>query len=449
MLARGARLGQRIAAATGFVAACLVALYLHATATIMVAALGVHSLVVLALRGGPARQDLLLLGAVAAAIALGAAWWLWRAVGIAGDPASAVAWIARPDPGDSVAVLAEVLGGFHLGRLKSIPGAVMAALMLAGAAIAWRRREAEPLGLAAAFAFGAAALHGLSQVTPVMLDRTALALLVFAAPLIGFALARIRPRAAGLGLAVLLLALALRGTTMRAEAMAREGHGEDWRRAAATLASRAAPGDILLLAGAAELGVMPFLAPPGAPPLRQRVAPAPGERLEQALVAAAGRGTWFDAAEACGATVWLMARAPDADLRLRALALPPAVEETGFGLVVLRRLAMLPCAHDGTGGQPPSCRGPAVRVQAGGVVAPGPSGRVMSTVSTQRPCFHPVAGSTPAGWKPIALCSPIEGAFAESPITAIISLSPCASQRAMSPPSSPRATPPRRASGAT
>ena len=36
----------------------------------------------------------------------------------------------------------------------------------------------------------------------------------------------------------------------------------------------------------------------------------------------------------------------------------------------------------------------------GGASAPGPSGRVISTESTHRPCFQPTAGNTPAGWKP-------------------------------------------------
>jgi mannosyltransferase len=350
MLARAEPLPRRIAATAGFASACLVALHLHATAPIMVCALYAHALALLAMRDGPFGRDLALLGGAAAAILLGAAWWLRLAIGIAADPGSAAAWIPRPGLADSTAMLGEVLGGFHLGRLKDLAGIFGALLIGLGLLIAARRRQAEAVGLGVGFALGALALHSLSQARPMMLDRTALPLLAFAAPLIASGLAALRPRPLGLAGAALLLALSLRGTAMRAEAVARDGHGEDWRGAVAMLATRATPGDILLLAGAAELGAVPFLAPGLAARLRQRVAPDPAHYLDPALLPATGLGAWFAPGEACGVTIWVLARDLPEDRRLAALALPPAEPDAAFGHITLRRVAMPPCG---------ACAGPA------------------------------------------------------------------------------------------
>ena len=46
-------------------------------------------------------------------------------------------------------------------------------------------------------------------------------------------------------------------------------------------------------------------------------------------------------------------------------------------------------------------------------MAPSPNALVMKTLSTQRPCFQPTAGSSPAWAKPQRACRPIEAAFAE------------------------------------
>src|SRR5690606_32985686 len=69
----------------------------------------------------------------------------------------------------------------------------------------------------------------------------------------------------------------------------------------------------------------------------------------------------------------------------------------------------------------------------GSVVAPAPSSRCISTVSTQRPSLKPTAFSVPTGRKPSARCSPIEPLLALSPITAIIWRHGPASQRRIRP----------------
>jgi mannosyltransferase len=343
MLDGRASMRRKLAATLGFVLACLAALYLHATATIMVAAIHVHALVVLAAGGGSWRRELALLSGAGLAIMIGDLWWLRLAAAMAADPTSPVAWIERPDFAASAAIMGDVLGGFHLGRLKPLAAGMMLVALLLGAWLGWRRRHAEAMGLAAGLVVGLMALHGLSQFAPMMLQRTALALLVFAAPLAGFGVAALRPRALGLVLATLLLALSLRGALSHATAMAREGFGEDWRGAVAALTARAAPGDIVLLGSASQLGALPLLAPQAAAGLAQRVVRDPANRLDAALVAATGLGAWFDTGEACGRTVWTIGRDIEMRDQIEPLALPPPSFDEEFGRVILRRVPMPTC----------------------------------------------------------------------------------------------------------
>ena len=67
----------------------------------------------------------------------------------------------------------------------------------------------------------------------------------------------------------------------------------------------------------------------------------------------------------------------------------------------------------------------------GGVASALPSGRSISTVSSQRPCLKPTDCSVPIRRKPTAACTAIDAAFAESPITAIIWRKPRASASPM------------------
>jgi hypothetical protein len=346
MLHRSIAPRRRAGATAGFVLACLVMLHLHATATVAVAALFVQAAVVLAARWrwgeAPGRASLLALLAAAALIALGAAWWLRLALAIAADPGAAITWIERPTLADTAGILADLLGGFHLGRLKLLAAAAMALTLLAGAALAWRGRRAEPLGLAAAFAFGLAALHALSQVKPMLLDRTALVLLVFALPLAGIAAAAIRPRAVGIGLGVVLVALALRGTSSRAAAFAAEGFGEDWRGAVTALARQAAPGDLVVMLNPPDSGAVALHAPGLAPRIRLRARVVPEDRLSTALVARLPDVAPLAPGEGCGAPAWTLGRETRWELAAIAAWPPPQDPPQRFGGVVLRRRA-LPC----------------------------------------------------------------------------------------------------------
>jgi mannosyltransferase len=272
----------RLAAALGFALACLVALHAHAAGVVAVAALFLHAVVVLGARGawGPAeagRPALALLALSALIVALGGAWWLGLALAMATEPGGEAVWTGRLGLVAAGWMLLDLLGGFHLGRLKPLAGLLVGGTLLLAAVLALRRRQPEALGLLAAFLFGAAALFAASQARPLVLDRTAL-------PLMGFAAGTLRPRPAGLALTALLLALALRGTVARAEVFAREGFRDDWRGAVSALAARAAPGDLVVLTNPPDAGALPFYAPGLAERLRLRVVVRPAT--------ASGRRCW-------------------------------------------------------------------------------------------------------------------------------------------------------------
>src|SRR5579875_1106724 len=59
-------------------------------------------------------------------------------------------------------------------------------------------------------------------------------------------------------------------------------------------------------------------------------------------------------------------------------------------------------------------------ISAGGMPSPSPSGRCISTVSTQRPNLKPTERSVPTRRNPWLLCRAMEGALPLSPMTAII-----------------------------
>ena len=92
---------------------------------------------------------------------------------------------------------------------------------------------------------------------------------------------------------------------------------------------------------------------------------------------------------------------------------------------------------------------PSLPRSIGGPWFPAPKGRTMSTVSTQRPCFQPIDGRTPAISNPALRCNSIDGALPEPPITATISRNPMAVHRRTSSSSNRRPTPRLRAIGET
>ncbi len=346
LLRPGGRWMGLVATTVGFAAACLAMIHLHATAMLTVAAVfgaaGVTVAARTAWRQSTDRRALLAVLAAGLLIALGTVWWLSRAIAIAGDPGAAINWIERPGPAEAAALMTDVLGGYYLGRLKFVAGGAMAVLVLAAAVMAVRRRSAEALGLAAGFALNFAALYGLSQVKPMLLDRTALVLLVFALPLVGYVLAGLRPRALGIALGVLLVAMALRGATVRAGEFARTGFGEDWRGAVAALARQAAPGDLVILLNPPDAGAVPYYAPGLADRVRVRPIVAPVDRMGAELLARLPFLRPLGPTEGCGGSAWTLSRETRWELR-RVADWPPSDTAQRFGHIVLRQRMLPPC----------------------------------------------------------------------------------------------------------
>jgi hypothetical protein len=245
------------------------------------------------------------LAAMGLVILAGSAWWLLTAIRMTMEPDFVMSWLDTPDLAESLVVLGNVLGALYLNRFWGL--AALLCLLLLGAAgwMAYRQLQAEALGLLAGLCTGAAALIGMSQISPVMLDRTALFLLVFALPLYGFALARLlQPRRRlfwpALALGVLVLALHARGAANRQAVIAEQGHREGWREALVALERRIHPGEPVLVLGAYEVAAVPHYAPrllaAGHP-----VQGLPGRegRLGVMIMDGLGYAAPFDAVELC------------------------------------------------------------------------------------------------------------------------------------------------------
>lgn len=346
LLQRRIRPARRAAAAGGFALSALAMPYLHVTGVFAVAALLVHGAVVLLLRRAWTAEAngaawLALIGA-GIAVALGMLPWLGIVMAVAEDPSNAVRWIERATLSETWRILVNLLGGAFLGRLKLVAGLFALALLAAAAVLGWRQRRPEVIGCLAAFAVGFLALHLASLAQPVLLDRTALALLVFAMPPLGFVLAALRPRWLGLALGVALLALGLRATVERAQLMAREGHREDWAGAVAALAAQAAPGEVVLVLAAPDAGAIPHYAPGLERRLAVRILVQPNSRLDATLAGLLPYARALAPGEGCGGPIWTLARETRWELEGLEGWPPPGGAAQVFGHVKLRRRAP-PC----------------------------------------------------------------------------------------------------------
>jgi hypothetical protein len=343
------------ALAAGFVLASVLMVHLHTTAVFIVLALYAHAGVVLLASGRMGWRWLGRLAAMGTLILAGSAWWLVTVFRMTMEPDFVMSWLKAPDLAEALVVLGNVLGALYLNLLWGLAALICLLLLTAAGWMALRRRQAEALGLIAGLATGAAALIGMSQLSPVMLDRTALFLLVFALPLYGFALARMLRPGRGLfwpalALGALLLALHARGAANRHAVMAEQGHREGWREAVAALERRIRPGEPVLVLGAYEVAAIPHYAPrlltASPPPLRGL--PGREGRLGVMIMDGLAYAAPFDAAELCRLSAraggfWTLGRenvmAPELAglaswMRTRHGSVPVATEE--YAQVVLR-----------------------------------------------------------------------------------------------------------------
>ena len=226
---------------------------LHTTAVFAIAALYAYAATVLAVRRQVSPTAVLAFAAAGLLAFALSAWWLRLAVGIAADGDNAVSWIRRPGLADSYAVFSRVLAAPLLQRLEPVAVGLNGALLLFAAVLAWRRRDARALGLLAGLAAGAGLLVAASQVTPVLLVRTALFTLAFALPLYGWSLAGMRPRWLGLAVAAVVLALQVRSVSNHYSVDAMGGrNGENWASALRGIEAAIAPGERVVIVGGFE-----------------------------------------------------------------------------------------------------------------------------------------------------------------------------------------------------
>ena len=226
---------------------------LHTTAVFAFAALYAYAAVVLLVRRQVSSTAVLAF-TVAGVVALAlSAWWLRLAAAIATDPDNALFWIRKPTFADGFTIFSRVLAAPLLHRLEPVAVALHGGLLLFAAVAAWRRRDARALGLLAGLATGAGLLVAASQVTPVLLVRTALFTLAFALPLYGWSLARMRPRWLGLAAAAAVLVLQVRSVSNHYAIDALGGrNGESWEPALHGVEAAMAPGERLVLVGSFE-----------------------------------------------------------------------------------------------------------------------------------------------------------------------------------------------------
>ena len=109
---------------------------------------------------------------------------------------------------------------------------------------------------------------------------------------------------------------------------------------------------------------------------------------------------------------------------------PAGGKEHGRPPIARRRFEVRPAARD-----------PQPYRLSGRVASPGPSGRCMITLSTQRPNLKPTERSVPTRTNPCPACSAMDGVLALSPITATSCRYPSPAERPISSPRIARPTP--------
>jgi len=260
--------------------------------------------------------------------------------------------MTEPSIGEGLRVYASVLGGHALPSGSLLLGASVAALIAYGAWLAVKMGRPAATADAVAAAIGAVALWCVSQMHPVLLERTALVLLVVALPPLAVALAYAPSRSLRFGLLALIVASQGAALVARDATRSETAYPEDWRGAVSTLVARNA-GEPVLVLGGFDVSVLPHLAPDFARQASIRGVVRSGDRLSAKVVDRLPYAARFRAEELCALTrggalgVWSLGRedasGPELSIIQAALeAHGSRLEEAlSFGLVGLRRWSVL------------------------------------------------------------------------------------------------------------
>ncbi len=275
---------------------------LHYTGVIIVGAIDAYALVLLLRTSGPRLRAVLALAAANLAAAIVNLPTFAMMASIAADTANN----AHIVPADAITTGLIVLmtwasPGFPLRAFPAEVGmvSIVCGLVAVCAGAAWAlvrmRRDPEVTALAAGAVAAVGLLTGISQVTPILVDRTLLFSLALFLPLLGGAFAAaplpVRALLGGAVLCAQLPALAL------AYAPARNG-GQDWRAlAAAVQYEAAATGWPVIVRHGLDVVALEHYLPPGAPG-RPAVALSPpiGARLSERVTTVMTGATPLDEA---------------------------------------------------------------------------------------------------------------------------------------------------------
>ncbi len=226
-------------------------LWIHPPAVIIVMTL--NAVVIVGAATTPDwRRAILLLGlADAVAVAAAAAPLLAMLRHVFGAPEFVDRWIDTPDLFETAVIYPRALVAPHLSVAGGLVALAYAGLLAAAAALWWSRRNPVLLAVAAMLAAGGIGLPLASQFQPVLIDRTALFLLLPLAVLVS-AGAIALPRRAAWVAAVLVVAPQALGMALYHGIETRK---ERWDLVAGHLLQELRPGDVVVITQSAFLEV--------------------------------------------------------------------------------------------------------------------------------------------------------------------------------------------------
>lgn len=268
---------------------CAAAMELHDTGPVTASCVFAYAGVAALHRAGPRLQRLgwLAVSGLAALVLAGPS--ILAALELASDGANNASWIPSPDWTSSLvlilSVLAVPLKGIVIMPAFLIGGLVVLGLLVIGSASRWvvrnAKANADAAGLLAGLLFALLLLAGLSQVVPILLERTAMFSLVFFVPLLAAALA-----ALSLPLRAVVLAAAFAAQAPGLVlALGADQHGQKWSSLAAVLQRDVErTGWPVVVAGGFDAVSVERYLPVGSP-ARPRVSITPelGGRLSEAV----------------------------------------------------------------------------------------------------------------------------------------------------------------------
>jgi 4-amino-4-deoxy-L-arabinose transferase-like glycosyltransferase len=226
-------------------------LWIHATAVLIVAALNAFVLAGIAVAPHWRRALVLLALADTLAATIAAEPLLAMLRHSFAAPAFVDRWIDTPDLLETARTYQRALVAPHLSVAGGLVALAYAVLLAVAAAVWWRRRNPVLLGVAAMLLAGGIALPLASQFRPVLIDRTALFLLLPLVILVSVG-AMSLPRRAALVVAALLVMPQAAGVALYHRIETRK---ERWDLLAGELMRAMRPGDVVVLAESAFLEV--------------------------------------------------------------------------------------------------------------------------------------------------------------------------------------------------